>query len=143
MQQADISADDRARMLDILGRYFWAVDTADVFGVVACFSPDGLVRYGTGERYEGHAGLTAFAKRAIGDASLRGRMHLNHPLYFRVEDGAPVLRSYMAPVQIEPMPPAGPVRSLRYTDDTFLRTADGWRIAVRAIYLWEQAPHGA
>lgn len=142
MPQGDISADDRAGMIDVLGRYVWAVDTGDVAAVVACFSNDGLVRYGTGERYEGQAGLTDFARRAIGDAGLRDRMHLNHPLYFRLEDGHPVLRSYMVPVQIEPMPPHGPIRSLRYTDDTFVRTGSGWRIGERAIYLWQHAPHG-
>lgn len=140
MPPLDFSADDRAQMLDVLGSYFWAVDTGDAAAVVASFTTAGVVRYGTGERFEGADGLDRFARRAIGDAALRGRMHLNHPLFFRTEHGRPVLRSYMVPVQLDPMPPQGPVRSLRYTDDTFERTKDGWKIRERAIYLWEHAP---
>lgn len=136
MLTGEISADDRAQILDLLGRYLWAVDTGDHAGVIACFTADGAVSYDSGQRYEGRAELGEFATRAIGDGSMRGRMHLNHPLFFRRDGEHVILRSYMVPVQTDPMPPNGPVRSMRYTDDTFVRGNDGWKLKERAIANW-------
>jgi hypothetical protein len=139
MDEPTIGPHERAEILDLLGRYLWAVDTGDASAVVAAFSSDGIVRYGTGERYEGEAGLRGFAQRVIGDASVRGRMHLNHPLFFWREADLVVLRSYMVPVQLRPDALKESIRSLRYTEDTFVKTEAGWRIKERAIFVWDQA----
>jgi SnoaL-like domain len=138
MHETTIGPHERAEIFDLLGRYLWAVDTGDALAVVAAFSSDGVVRYGAGERYEGEAGLRRFAQRVIGDASVRGRMHLNHPLFFWRKEDLVVLRSYMVPVQLRPGAPTEPIRSLRYTEDTFVKTDAGWRIKERAIFLWDQ-----
>jgi hypothetical protein len=139
MDEPTIGPHDRAEILDLLGRYLWAVDTGDASAVVAAFSPDGVVRYGTGERYEGEVGLRRFAQRVIGDVSVRGRMHLNHPLFFWGKGDCVVLRSYMMPVQLRSEAPNESIRSLRYTEDTFVKTGAGWRIKERAIFVWDQA----
>jgi len=47
----------------------------------------------------------------------------------------------MAAVRLQASAPHEPIRSLRYTDDTFVRTEAGWRIKERAFFLWGQAPH--
>ena len=139
MDEPPVGPHERGEILDLLGRYFWAVDIGDASAVVAAFSPDGVVRYGTGERYEGEAGLRKFAQRVIGDASVRGRMHLNHPLFFRRKGECVALRSYMMPVQLRPDAPQETIRSLRHTEDTFVKTEAGWRIKERAIFVWDQA----
>lgn len=137
MPRADIDAKDRAEILDVLGRYLWAVDTGDHAGVMAVFSPDGVVRYGTGERYEGAEGLARFATRVIGDRSIIGRMHLNHPLFFTARSDSQVsVRSYVVAIHHRPGREAETVHPPRTTEDTFVRTDAGWRIKERAIFLW-------
>lgn len=131
-----ISAEDRLDLLDLLGRYFFAVDSGDSEGVVACFAENGAVRYGTGEIYRGASGLQEFARKAIGGLEIRGRMHLNFPLYFSREGDLIVLRSYLSAAQWSPPQPPKAFGSTRFIEDRFVRTPAGWRIMERAIYLW-------
>ena len=131
-----LSVEDRFAIEDLLGRYFWAVDTADTEGVVAVFAPEAVVRYGTGDRYEGTDGIRRFAIRAIGGESARGRMHFNRPLFAERRGDAVLMRSYLISPQWTVHDNAMVIGTLRYTEDTFIRTDAGWRIKERAIFLW-------
>jgi hypothetical protein len=136
MNQERISAEDRLDILDLLGRYFFAVDTGDHDGVLACFAQDGMVLYGTGESFQGPEELKQFAAKAIGDASIKGRMHLNFPLYFRREGQIIVLSSYLSSAQWTLPEPPKAFSSIRYIEDRFILTPNGWRIKQRIIHLW-------
>jgi len=46
----EISVDDRFRIQDVLRSYVWANDSGSVEGVVAAFTPDGIVQPATEER---------------------------------------------------------------------------------------------
>lgn len=133
---ASISAEERADIQDLVGRYIFAVDSGDHAGVTACFTRDGAVRYGTGEAYEGAEGLQRFAAKAIGGEEIRGRMHLNYPLFFRRDGAAIVLTSYLSTAQWRPPAPPTSFGSLRYVEDRCVLTPEGWRIAERTIFLW-------
>lgn len=131
-----LSADDRFEIEDLLGRYFWAVDTADVEAVVAVFTHDAVVRYGTGQWYEGPDGIRRFAIRAIGDHTARGRMHFNRPLFAELRGDAVLMRSYLISPRWTTHDDAMVLGTLRHTEDLFVRTTGGWRIKERAIFLW-------
>ncbi len=131
-----ISADDRLDVLDLLGRYFFAVDSGDAEGIVSCFAEDGAVRYGTGEIFSGTSGLQEFALKAIGSPNIRGRMHLNFPLFFTRDQDIIILRSYLSAAQWSPPQPPKAFGSTRFIEDRFVKTQAGWRIKERAIYLW-------
>lgn len=131
-----ISATDRLAIQDVLGRYLFAVDTADVKAVVAQFTPDAKVRYDTGQTYAGTEGLRAFAVKAAGDRAARQRMHLNQTLFAEPADGDIVLHSYLAVPQAGGSDDGISIIALRYVVDRFARTAEGWRIAERAIHRW-------
>ena len=139
MTKDRISAEDRLDILDLLGRYFFAVDTGDHDGVLACFAQDGMVVYGTGETYQGQNGLKEFAAKAIGGAEIKGRMHLNFPLFFRREANLIVLSSYLSAAQWALPEPPKAFGSTRYIEDRFILTPAGWRIQQRAIHLWNSA----
>jgi hypothetical protein len=136
MAEDDVCAQDRLEILDLLGRYFFAVDSGDADGVIACFAADGAVRYETGERYGGGEGLRRFAAKAIGGEETCGRMHLNFPLFFRRDGNAVILSSYLSAASWRPPAPPQAFGSLRYIEDRCVKIEGRWRIAERFISLW-------
>jgi hypothetical protein len=136
MDEQSISAEDRLDILDLLGRYFVAVDSGDPDAILKSFTHDGCVRYDTGECFSGPDGLRAFATRAVGGDNVRGRMHLNFPLYFRREGNVVVLSSYLSSAQWRLPDPPRAFGSLRYIEDRCIKTSEGWRIQERSISLW-------
>jgi len=136
MAEAVLSAEDRFAIEDLLGRYFWAVDTGDVEGVVATFAEDALVRYEGGSAYEGIESIRRFAERAIGNHTARGRMHFNRPLFIERRGDAVMMRSYLIAPQWTTQDDAKVLATVRYTEDTFIKSSGGWRIKERAIFLW-------
>ncbi len=143
MTMPAISAADRLDILELLGRYFWAIDTRDEAAVIACFTVDAVVRYDSGERYEGQEGLSRFAAKAIGGPDASGRMHLNFPLFFRRDGVAVVLNSYLSTARWQLPHPPQAFGSLRYIEDRCVKVGGCWRIQERAIHLWNDAtvPH--
>lgn len=133
---SEINAADRLEILELLGTYFWAIDTSNELAVIECFANDGVVRYNSGERYEGFEGLSRFAAKAIGGPELTGRMHLNFPLFFRREGATVVLKSYLSTARWHLPEPPQAFESLRYIEDRFVKVAGGWRIQERVIFLW-------
>src|SRR4029450_10122757 len=55
MPDATISLEDRQAIYDTLARYVWSMDTGDIEGVVATFTPDGVVKDITGKKWAGLA----------------------------------------------------------------------------------------
>ncbi len=137
-----ISAADRFAIEDVLGHYMLAVDLADVDGVLDQFALGAVVRYDSGERYEGAAALRDFALRAIGDPSARRRMHFNRTLFAEADGAEIVLRSYLAVPEAKGPGEACIISTLRYVEDRFCFTPQGWRIRERAIHRWPLAQAG-
>ncbi len=140
---SEISPADKLEILDLLGAYFWAIDTGDEAGVLACFTRDAVVRYDSGDCYEGLEGLSRFAAKAIGGPETTGRMHLNFPLFFRRDGAGVVLKSYLSTARWRLPEPPHAFESLRYIEDRFVKVDGSWRIQERTIYLWNNmtVPH--
>lgn len=133
-----LNADDRFAIEDLLGRYFWALDTGDIEAALDTFCDAAVVRYDSGERYEGPDGLRRFVIRASGGESARGRMHINRPLFIERRGVEVFMRSYLIAAQSTLSQAAMTVVAMRYIEDTFIRTPAGWRIKERAIYRWNE-----
>lgn len=62
MSEVRISLEDRQAISDTLARYVWCMDTRNIEGVVAIFTPDGVVRDVTGKVWDATTGgVRAFA----------------------------------------------------------------------------------
>ena len=131
-----ISAEDRFAIEDVLGRYLWAVDTGDLEAVLAVFTRDAIVRYAGGIHYQGGDGLRQFGLKAIGDLSAQGRMHLNQSLFAEATGETVLLRSYVVVPQCSDGSDGVRIATIRYTEDRFRKTPEGWRICERTIHPW-------
>jgi hypothetical protein len=136
MAEQAISAQDRLDILELLGRYFFALDSGDEAAVLACFTGDAIVRYDSGECYAGPQGLRRFVAKAIGGDDTSGRMHLNFPLFFQRDGEAIVLASYLSAARWRLPDPPQAFGSLRYVEDRCVKVDGAWRIRERAIHLW-------
>src|SRR5436309_8402460 len=67
----EVSVDDRFRIQDVLRSYVWANDPGSVEGVVAAFTPDGIVQPATGERIP----VRRWASETFAQPGRRGRQH--------------------------------------------------------------------
>jgi hypothetical protein len=56
MAEASISPEDRQAITDTLTRYVWCMDTRQIEGVVAVFTPDGVIQDLTGKMWDATAG---------------------------------------------------------------------------------------
>src|SRR5689334_20467070 len=90
-----ISVEDRFAIEDLLNRLCWALDTGDAEGVVSCFTPDGVMVQGGGQRFEKTEGLRKFAERATEPAGAKGRQHIVKPLFFIRSGDGWTMRSYL------------------------------------------------
>ena len=64
MSGRTISLEDRQAIYDTLARYVWGMDTGDIAGVVATFTPDGVVKDVTGKRWDAAQPAWRAASRA-------------------------------------------------------------------------------
>src|SRR5579884_4502895 len=67
MPESAITPQDRAAIYDVLARYVWCMDTGDIEGVVATFTPDGAVQDRTGKRWDPPDGARRFATHFLTD----------------------------------------------------------------------------
>ena len=63
MSGEKISLEDRQEIYDTLARYVWGMDTGDIEGVVATFTPDGVVKDVTGKRWDAAAAAPGDSRR--------------------------------------------------------------------------------
>src|SRR5215510_16182571 len=91
----EISVDDRFRIQDVLRSYVWANDWGSVEGVVAIFTPDGIVQPATGERIP----VRRWANETFAQPGRRGRQHWVQHITFEGTAGGVSVRSYWKVVQ--------------------------------------------
>ena len=118
MQTSLPSPEDHVAISDLLARYCLTLDSDDVDGWVALFTPD--ARYEVyGRSFDGHEGL----RRMLGGAP--GGLHLGGPpvIEMAAPDRARTTRNLLFVDRR-----TRESRSAVYTDE-LQRTADGWRIA--------------
>jgi len=89
MSGVQISPEDRQEIYDTLARYVWGMDTGDIAGVVATFTPDGVVKDVTGKRWDAaQGGARGFATHFLTRPNRRGGQHHSSILSLRKPMGA-------------------------------------------------------
>jgi uncharacterized protein (TIGR02246 family) len=126
-----ISPQDRFAIQDLIGRYVWALDSGDVDGVAAVFTPDGRAIDTQGNRYEGEGAARRFAIEFTTRPDFRGRQHLVTPLFFEGEGDRYVVTSYWTVVKWRFALNTKEVAVTGWSKDTVVRTDAGWLIEER------------
>lgn len=138
-----IRIEDRLAIQDLLAAYAWALDTGDVEGLVACFTPDTRMVeevFEDPDIWEGHEGIRGLAKHYFNAPGFAGRQHHTTQLQFFPKDSDTIaLRSFAFVTECKGEPPYI-LRFTGYYEDVVVRGTDGqWRFKARTIRLWDGA----
>ncbi|MCY4029736.1 MAG: nuclear transport factor 2 family protein [Acidobacteria bacterium] len=129
----ELTGADYAEIERLYGLYNQGADFRDAEMWLSAFAEDAVFRTGPGQEQRGMAELRAGREaRNQGQTGDNGRRHLNSSFVITAtEDGAKgraywVLNDVTGP---EPRTVAS-----GYYDDTFVKTADGWKIRTRTLH---------
>jgi SnoaL-like protein len=141
MAGVTISPEDRQAIYDTLAHYVWSMDTGDIEGVVATFTPDGVVKDVTGKRWDAAAGgVKGFASHYLTRPNRRGGQH--HVQHLFVEpiagEGYRVI-SYWVSMQWEVEGDRKFIRGMGSYMDTCIKVNGQWRIKEKIIDPWNSA----
>jgi hypothetical protein len=133
-----LSAEDRQQIEEVIRRYAWALDTADVERFVECFAPGGALiwdAFETPDRYEGADALRHFATVLRDLPSSAGRQHFVGNTLIEGEGDEARASSYAI---VFTRQGDGPhlVGVMGWYEDVLRRTDRGWRIWERVIRDW-------
>ena len=138
-----MTAEDRLDILEQIGRYSYAADERDAEGLVALFTDDGVIeRWLTDseapeERTAGSAALRAWAQGHY-DARPEGvqtRHHQRATVFDELVADRARTRTMLLLTRIGPGDRHPVSTGSGVYHDEWRRTADGWRIARRAIHI--------
>jgi hypothetical protein len=141
MADATISLDDRQAIYDTLARYVWGMDTGDIDGVAATFTPDGVVKDVTGKRWDAAAGgVRRFASHFLTRPNRRGgQHHVQHLLVEQADGGGYRVTSYWVSIQWDAEGDRRFIRAMGSYVDTCVQVDGQWRIKEKIIDPWNSA----
>ena len=131
-----ISVEDRQAIYDNLRMYAWCLDRADGAGVAGCFTPDGWVQGGTGQRFIGPVRVAEFVKNASSQPGFFGRQHHIQPLFFEDTAEGYTLTSYWQVVTWHAGEQPG-VILMGYYVDKCVKVGGEWRFSEKQINRWD------
>lgn len=136
-----LAIEDRIALQDLIAAYSWALDTGDVEGLVACFTPDARMSeevFDEPDVWEGHDGIRGIAEHYRDAAGFPGRQHhVTQVQYMPQEDGSCKMRSFAFVTECNGEPPYL-LRFAGWYDDLAVRDTDGqWRFQQRTVRLWD------
>lgn len=136
-----LAIEDRIALQDLIAAYSWALDTGDVEGLVACFTPDARMSeevFDEPDVWEGHDGIRGIAEHYRNAAGFPGRQHhVTQVQYMPQEDGSCKMRSFAFVTECNGEPPYL-LRFVGWYDDLAMRDTDGqWRFQQRTVRLWD------
>jgi hypothetical protein len=141
MAATNISLEDRQEIYDTLGRYVWGMDTGDIEGVVALFTPDGVIKDVTGKSWDAAAGgVRGFATHFLTQPNRRGgQHHVQHLFVELTEAGGCRVTSYWVSMQWEAEGDRKFIRAMGSYVDTCVKVNGQWRIKEKIINPWNSA----
>lgn len=132
-----LSGADIAEIEQLYARYNQGLDFKDKELFLSAFAEDAVYTTGGGEAYEGTAGITEWLAPLLENTSGGAVTHNNTSILITpTADGAKG-RGYWMLMNVAEREPV-PVFS-GYYEDTYVKTADGWRIKTRgSVRGWPQ-----
>ena len=144
MAEAKISLQDRQEIYDTLARYVWGMDTGDIEGVVATFTPDGTVKDVTGKHWDAAAGgVRGFATYFLTRPNRRGSQHhVQHLFVEPAPGGGYRVTSYWVSIRWDTAADHKAIRAMGSYLDTCVKVDGHWLIKEKIIDPWnsEVAP---
>ncbi len=135
MAAATLSLEERQAIYDTLARYVWGMDTGDIEGVVATFTPDGVVKDVMGKRWDAAAGgARGFATFFLTRPNRRGgQHHVQHLFVDATEGGAYRVTSYWFSLRWDAESDQKAVRAMGSYVDTCVKVDGRWLIKEKII----------
>src|SRR6476661_1266910 len=130
------SVADRVQIEELYARHAWALDTADVDGLVELYTEDAVIDDVGSGRFEGAGAARRFAEAARDDPDFRGRQHWSgHNRVVR--DGARCrVTAFGLAAQLHSSG-ATFLPWLGYTEDVLVAPDGVWLFAERRFRRWE------
>jgi hypothetical protein len=138
MSGENLSLEDRQAIYDTLARYVWSMDTGDIDGVVATFTPDGVVKDVTGKTWDAEAGgVRGFATHFLSRPNRRGgQHHVQHLFVESAAGGSYRVTSYWVSIQWTTQGDQKSIRALGSYVDTCVQVEGKWLIKEKIIDPW-------
>ncbi|MGB6450345.1 MAG: nuclear transport factor 2 family protein [Steroidobacteraceae bacterium] len=130
---------DRLAVHDLLARYAWALDTGDVDGFIACFTPDAVVIeevFEEPDRWEGHDSIRRLAEHYRSVPDFPGRQHHVSQVLMEGNSRRCAMRSFTFVTECRGEPPYV-VRFAGYYEDRAVKVRGSWLFKERIIRLWD------
>jgi uncharacterized protein (TIGR02246 family) len=133
---ANLSADDKFAIYDVLARYSRALDTGDYEGYAALFAPDGEVEI-SGDRYKGREAIAAYIKRLTDRPEWPGYRHHNTQIMFEDGDGQRCKVSCYSMIMFRRRDGSVESRQQGFYRDVFVKLEGVWYFAERRWEEWD------
>jgi hypothetical protein len=136
--EENLSLEDRQALYDTLARYVWSMDTGDIEGVVATFTPDGVVKDVTGKRWDAPAGgVQGFATHFLTRPNRRGgQHHVQHLFVDKAAGGGYRVISYWFSIQWNTAGDQKGIRAMGSYVDICVKVEGKWYIQEKIIDPW-------
>jgi uncharacterized protein (TIGR02246 family) len=131
-----IATDDRHAIEDLYAEYVWALDSGDVKGFLALFTPDAVFGDTAGNIYQGHGAIGAYVRDLVARPVFRGRQHIISHLRYQPSAGRIGVKAYWLVTKWAKASGAKTVEVSGHSDDVFVYTGGQWRFAQRLVHYW-------
>ena len=134
-----LTVEDRFAIQDLVARYAWALDTGDIDGLIACFTPDARVVeevFEDPDIWEGHEGIRRISEHYRNATNFPGRQHHTSQLQVEGDSEACDARSFVFVTECHGEPPYL-LRFTGYYQDKVIKTGGQWLFKERIIRLWD------
>jgi ketosteroid isomerase-like protein len=136
---APLTLEDRFAIQDLVARYAWALDTGDIDGLIACFTPDARMVeevFEDPDVWVGHEGIRKVSEHYRNSKGFPGRQHHTSQLQVEGDGERCTARSFVFVTECHGEPPYL-LRFCGYYQDSIVKTASGWLFDERIIRLWD------
>ncbi|WP_245453458.1 nuclear transport factor 2 family protein [Aquibium carbonis] len=127
---------DFLRVSNLLARYVWLFDMADLDGLMGLFTPDALFQDTAGKEYVGEPAIRGYFTELTALPAFRGRRHHLDNLWLQPDGDGYAARCYWTVTRWRTAENAKVIESVGYSTDQFVRSPDGFRIAARRVHHW-------
>ncbi len=130
---------DRLEIHELLARYAWALDTGDLDGLVACFTPDAVLIeevFEDPDRWEGHEGIRRLAQHYASAPGFPGRQHHISQVLIDGDASTAKVRAFTFVTECHGEPPYL-LRFAGYYEDRVAKRQGEWLFTERVIRLWD------
>jgi len=132
---APLSVEDRLAITELLARYCWCFDTADVDSFVALFTPDARYELDGGRLFVGRDAIGGYLRQAAGSTWLPGRQHHVDQIVLEGTSERVTARAYCTVTHRSP----DGVMSIAYLGryaDVCVKIDRQWRFHERIVRTW-------